>query len=139
MSKRILVVDDERHIVRLVKLNLERAGGYDVLTAYDGIEALGKVKTESPDMVVLDIMMPRMDGYEVLRNLQADPSCQNIPVIMLTGKDQDADFFKAWASGLRAYMTKPFDPQELLTFIQRIFEADQIGYGDDTDDSCFEV
>jgi two-component system, OmpR family, alkaline phosphatase synthesis response regulator PhoP len=122
MAKRILVVDDERHIVRLVQVNLERAG-YEILTAYDGIEALDKVKTESPDMVVLDVMMPRMDGFEVLKHLQADPRYQNIPVIMLTAKAQDADIFKGWASGVSSYLTKPFNPRELLVFVERIFQS----------------
>jgi two-component system alkaline phosphatase synthesis response regulator PhoP/two-component system response regulator VicR len=122
MAKKILVVDDERHIVRLVQVNLERAG-YEILTAYDGVEALEKVKSESPDMVVLDVMMPRMDGFEVLKNLQADPSYQNIPVIMLTAKAQDADIFKGWASGVSSYLTKPFNPRELLVFVERIFQS----------------
>ena len=121
-KKRILVVDDERHIVRLVQVNLERAG-YEVLTAFDGVEALEKVKTESPDMVVLDVMMPRMDGFEVLKNLQSDPGFQNIPVIMLTAKAQDADIFKGWASGVSSYLTKPFNPRELLVFVERIFQS----------------
>ena len=121
-KKRILVVDDERHIVRLVQVNLERAG-YEVLTAYDGVEALEKVKSEDPDMVVLDVMMPRMDGFEVLKNLQANPQTQNIPVIMLTAKAQDADIFKGWASGVSSYLTKPFNPRELLVFVERIFQS----------------
>ena len=121
-NRRILVVDVERHIVRLVQVNLERAG-YDVLTAYDGIEAMEKVKTESPDRVVLDVMMPRMDGFEVLKNLQADPRYQNIPVIMLTAKAQDAGTFKGWASGVSSYLTKPFNPRELLVFVERIFQS----------------
>jgi two-component system alkaline phosphatase synthesis response regulator PhoP len=121
-KKRILVVDDERHIVRLVQVNLERAG-YEVLTAYDGIEALDKVKSDMPDMVVLDVMMPRMDGFEVLKNLQSDPRFQNIPVIMLTAKAQDADIFKGWASGVSSYLTKPFNPRELLVFVERIFQS----------------
>lgn len=121
-KKRILVVDDERHIVRLVQVNLERAG-YEVLTAFDGVEALEKVKTEMPDMLVLDVMMPRMDGFEVLKNLQNDPRYQNIPVIMLTAKAQDADIFKGWASGVSSYLTKPFNPRELLVFVERIFQS----------------
>lgn len=122
MAKKILVVDDERHIVRLVQVNLERAG-YEVVTAYDGVEALEKMKTENPDMVVLDVMMPRMDGFEVLKNLQADPRYQDVPVIMLTAKAQDADIFKGWASGVSSYLTKPFNPRELLVFVERIFQS----------------
>ena len=131
-KKRILVVDDERHIVRLVQVNLERAG-YEVLTAFDGIEALDKVKNDDPDMVVLDVMMPRMDGFEVLKNLQSDPRFQNIPVIMLTAKAQDADIFKGWASGVSSYLTKPFNPRELLVFVERIFQSlDEPPPDDDT-------
>lgn len=122
MAKKILVVDDERHIVRLVEINLQRAG-YEVITAYDGVEALEKVKASKPDMLVLDVMMPRMDGFEVLQNLQADPSTSEIPVIMLTAKAQDADIFKGWQSGVSSYLTKPFNPRELLTFVERIFQS----------------
>jgi len=122
MAKKILVVDDERHIVRLVEVNLSRAG-YDVATAYDGVEALEKVEAEEPDMIVLDVMMPRMDGFEVLKRLQADPNTQDIPVIMLTAKAQDADIFRGWSSGVSSYLTKPFNPRELLTFVERIFQS----------------
>ncbi len=128
MAKNILVVDDERHIVRLVEVNLQRAG-YNVETAYDGVEALEKVKASKPDMLVLDVMMPRMDGFEVLQNLQADPDTADIPVIMLTAKAQDADIFKGWQSGVSSYLTKPFNPRELLTFVERIFQSIEEGPG----------
>lgn len=122
MPKKILAVDDERHIVRLVEVNLQRAG-YQVVTAYDGREALEKVKSEKPDLVVLDVMMPYMDGFEVLKNLKADPVLAEIPVIMLTAKAQDADVFRGWQSGVDCYLTKPFNPMELLTFVKRIFDS----------------
>lgn len=122
MPKKILAVDDERHIVRLVEVNLQRAG-YEVVTAYDGREALEKVQSENPDLVVLDVMMPYMDGFEVLKNLKADPATAEIPVIMLTAKAQDADVFKGWQSGVDCYLTKPFNPMELLTFVKRIFDS----------------
>lgn len=122
MPKKILAVDDERHIVRLVEVNLQRAG-YEVVTAYDGREALEKVKAETPDLVVLDVMMPYMDGFEVLKNLKADPATADIPVIMLTAKAQDADVFRGWQSGVDCYLTKPFNPMELLTFVKRIFDS----------------
>lgn len=122
MPKKILAVDDERHIVRLVEVNLQRAG-YEVVTAFDGKEGLEKVKSENPDLIVLDVMMPYMDGFEVLRNLKADPSTAEIPVIMLTAKAQDADVFRGWQSGVDCYLTKPFNPMELLTFVKRIFDS----------------
>jgi two-component system alkaline phosphatase synthesis response regulator PhoP/two-component system response regulator VicR len=120
--KKILVVDDERHIVRLVQVNLERAG-YQVVAAFDGKEALKKVSSEKPDLVVLDVMMPYMDGFQVLKQMKADAASKDIPVIMLTAKAQDADVFRGWASGVDMYLTKPFNPLELMTFVKRIFEA----------------
>ena len=125
-QKKILVVDDEKHIVRLVEVNLRRAG-YDVLKAYDGKEALEVVKNDQPDMVILDVMMPQMDGFEVLKHLRANPETTELPVIMLTAKAQDADVFKGWQSGVDSYLTKPFSPMELLTFVKRIFASSEEG------------
>jgi len=141
MAKKILVVDDERHIVRLVEVNLTRAG-YEIMTAYDGVEALEKVKADKPDMIVLDVMMPRMDGFEVLKRLQADAGTQDIPVIMLTAKAQDADIFRGWSSGVSSYLTKPFNPRELLTFVERIFQSLEDGGpggGDDDGETVWEL
>jgi len=122
VAKKILAVDDEKHIVRLVQVNLERAG-YEVVTANDGKEALEKVNEENPDLVVLDVMMPYMDGFEVLQNLRRNSATRDIPVIMLTAKAQDADVFKGWQSGVDCYLTKPFNPMELLSFVKRIFDS----------------
>lgn len=119
---KVLAVDDQVHIVRLIQVNLER-NGYQVVTAYDGEQALEKVKEENPDLIVCDVMMPRKDGFEVLREVKADPGTRNIPFIMLTAKAQDADVFRGWASGVDAYLTKPFNPQELLAFVKRVLEA----------------
>ena len=83
MALKILVCDDERHIVRLIQVNLERQG-YTVVTAYDGKEGLEKIKSEKPNLVVLDVMMPYMDGFEVLKNLRREPEFESLPVIMLT-------------------------------------------------------
>lgn len=130
MAKKILACDDEKHIVRLVQVNLERAG-YQVVTANDGKEALQKVEEEVPDLVVLDVMMPYMDGFEVLQNLRRNPSTRDIPVIMLTAKAQDADVFKGWQSGVDCYLTKPFNPMELLSFVKRIFDSMDGGAGGD--------
>lgn len=130
MPKKILACDDEKHIVRLVQVNLERAG-YQVVTANDGKEALQKVAEENPDLVVLDVMMPYMDGFEVLQNLRRSPATRDIPVIMLTAKAQDADVFKGWQSGVDCYLTKPFNPMELLSFVKRIFDSMDGGPGGD--------
>jgi len=129
MPKKILAVDDEKHIVRLVQVNLERQG-YEVVTANDGREALEKVASENPDLVVLDVMMPYMDGFEVLQNLRRDPKTRDIPVIMLTAKAQDADVFRGWQSGVDCYLTKPFNPMELISFVKRIFNSMSDGGAD---------
>lgn len=122
MAKKILAVDDEVHILRLVQVNLERQG-FTVVTASDGKEALEKVASEKPDLVVLDVMMPYMDGFEVLQNLRRSPLTRELPVIMLTAKAQDADVFKGWQSGVDLYLTKPFNPMELISFVKRIFSS----------------
>ena len=122
MAKKILAVDDEKHILRLVQINLEKAG-YEVVTGSNGREAIEKVRSEKPELVVMDVMMPEMDGFEALKQLKADPETADIPVIMLTAKAQDADVFHGWQSGADLYLTKPFNPMELLTFVKRIFDA----------------
>jgi two-component system alkaline phosphatase synthesis response regulator PhoP len=119
---KILAVDDEPHIRRLVQVNLERHG-YDVVTAADGKDALEKVASEKPDLVVLDVMMPYMDGFEVLQTLRKNPETRELPVIMLTAKAQDADVFRGWQSGADLYLTKPFNPMELISFVKRIFKS----------------
>ncbi|HVF11101.1 MAG TPA: response regulator [Abditibacteriaceae bacterium] len=121
MLKKILAVDDEKHIVRLVQVNLEKEG-FEVVTAGNGREALEKVAADQPDLIVLDVMMPEMDGFEALKKLKEDPETASIPVIMLTAKAQDKDVFEGWKSGADLYLTKPFNPQELITFIKRIFQ-----------------
>jgi two-component system alkaline phosphatase synthesis response regulator PhoP len=130
MPKKILAVDDERHIVRLIQVNLERAG-YQVATAYDGREALQKIEADKPDLVVLDVMMPYMDGLETLKRIRANPATRALPVIMLTAKAQDQDVFQGYSHGVDIYLTKPFNPIELLTFIKRIFSEQESGDDDD--------
>lgn len=119
---KILAVDDERHIARLVQVNLERQG-HQVTVAYDGEEALQKVAQERPDLIVCDVMMPRKDGFQVLTELKANPLTASIPVIMLTAKAQDADVFRGWSSGVDCYLTKPFQPTELINFVQRVLDS----------------
>ena len=119
MALKILVCDDERHIVRLIQVNLERQG-YTVVTAYDGKEGLEKIRAEKPNLVVLDVMMPYMDGFEVLKTLRREPETENLPVIMLTAKAQDKDVFEGYHYGADMYLTKPFNPMELVAFVKRI-------------------
>lgn len=119
---KILVCDDERHIVRLIQVNLEKQG-YQVVTAYDGKEGLEKVKAEKPDLLVLDVMMPYMDGFEVLKTLRREPETESLPVIMLTAKAQDKDVFEGYHYGADMYLTKPFNPMELVSFVKRIAQG----------------
>ncbi len=121
MAYKILAVDDEKHIVRLVQINLQKEG-YDVVTASNGREALEQVEREKPDLVIMDVMMPEMGGFEALQEMKANEATSTIPVIMLTAKAQDADVFEGWKSGADLYLTKPFNPQELLTFVKRILQ-----------------
>ena len=124
MARKILTCDDEKHIVRLIQVNLERQG-YEVVTAYNGAEALAAVAAEKPDLIVLDVMMPEMTGFEVLEELKKNPETENIPVIMLTARSQDADVLRGWQSGVECYLTKPFNPMELIAFVKRIFSMEE--------------
>ena len=119
---RILAVDDEPNIVRLIQVNLERHG-YQVETANNGAQALAKIKANRPDLLVSDVMMPEMDGMELLANVRRDPSLMDLPVIMLTAKAQDKDVLEGYTRGADMYLTKPFNPQELLSFVKRILSA----------------
>jgi len=122
MPLKVLVCDDERHIVRLIQVNLERQG-YNVVTAFDGKEGLEKIRSERPNLVVLDVMMPYMDGFEVLKTIRREPETENLPVIMLTAKAQDKDVFEGYHYGADMYLTKPFNPMELISFVKRIFNS----------------
>ncbi len=111
--QKILVVDDEPDIVEIVKTNLEGAG-FDVVVAYDGREGLGKVRSESPDLVILDVLMPEIDGWDVLTAIEAEPETAGLPVIMLTSKTEDADILRGLSEGAVEYFTKPFYPENLV-------------------------
>ena len=126
---RILAVDDEVNIVRLIKVNLERHG-FTVETANNGLEALNKIKESRPDMLVSDVMMPEMDGFELLANVRRDPTLMDLPVIMLTAKAQDRDVMEGYKTGADMYLTKPFNPAELIAFAKRILSSHSGGDDD---------
>ncbi len=119
---RVLVVDDEINIVRLIQVNLQRQG-YEVETANNGAQALAKIKESRPDLLVSDVMMPEMDGFELLANIRRDPTLMDLPVIMLTAKAQDADVMTGYRTGADMYLTKPFNPAELIAFAKRILSS----------------
>ena len=112
MAAKILVVDDEPSIVRLVTTTLE-ARGYEVVTAHDGMEAITEAKQYKPDLILLDIMMPHMDGREARKRLLADPVTKDIPVIHLSAVGDFEQQLKAVAGGVTDYITKPFTPSDL--------------------------
>jgi len=114
---KILVVDDEEPILELLRFNLEKEG-YQVCVAKDGQEALERVEKEQPDLLVLDVMLPGMDGLEVCRVLRLNPRFQQIPIIMLTAKGEEIDTVLGLELGADDYMTKPFSPRELLARIK---------------------
>ena len=122
MQKTVLVADDQPHIVRLIQVNLEKVG-YRVVTAADGLEALRKVREEIPDLVILDVIMPHKDGFEVLREIKHDPKLAHVPVIMLTVKTQNADIVEGLREGAEMYLPKPFHPKELVSLIRRALEG----------------
>lgn len=122
MKKSVLVVDDQPHIVRLIQVNLEKEG-FQVTTAGDGVEGLQKVREIRPDLVILDVIMPRKDGFEVLRDIKSDPELLDIPVIMLTVKTHNADIVEGLKEGAEMYLPKPFHPKELVSLVKRVLET----------------
>ncbi len=115
-SKRVLVVDDEPHIVELVKLYLTN-DGFGVDAAYSGTEALDKFRSNRPDLVVLDLMLPELDGWEVCRRIRRE---SDVPIIMLTARDDDVDKIVGLELGADDYLTKPFNPRELLARVKAV-------------------
>ena len=120
MSKgKILVVDDEIYIVHILDFSLGMEG-YEVITALDGDQALEKVKTEKPDLIVLDIMMPKLDGYEVCKGIKSNSATQHIPVILLSAKGRNVDQKMGFDVGADDYITKPFSPRKLVERINQL-------------------
>ena len=112
-KKKILLVDDEFELVEMIKFRLE-AGGYSVITAYNGQEALNKARQEKPDLIILDLMLPKIDGYKVCRMLKFDEKYRHIPIILFTARAQETDRDMGKEVGADAYIVKPFEPQELM-------------------------
>ena len=115
--KRILAVDDEPHILKLVAFSL-KSGGYEVLEATDGLSAISVAQAERPDLILLDVMMPALDGYEACRRLKADAATAEIPVIMLTAKTQAAEQKAGHEAGAVGYINKPFTPKDLVAQVR---------------------
>lgn len=117
--EKIMIVDDEKDLVSLLKLSFE-SENYGVVEAYNGHEALEKTRTEVPDLILLDISLPGIDGYEVCKRLRKDPATESIPIIMLTGKDEVSDKIEGLERGADDYVTKPFDINELKARVRTV-------------------
>ncbi len=117
-KKRILVVDDYPQVVEVLKIRLESAG-YDVLAAYDGQEALKVARNEKPDLILLDVLLPKINGYKVARFLKYDKKYKNIPIIMLTSRAKKADAELGIQAGANEYVFKPYNPPRLMQLIQK--------------------
>ena len=130
-SEKILVVDDEEHIIELLKFNLEN-NGYTVLSADNGIDALRIAKQEVPQLVLLDLMLPKMDGYDVCKEIRKDSSISNMPIIMLTAKGEELDKILGLELGADDYLTKPFSVRELIARVKAILRRTKVQQLDKT-------
>ena len=119
MKKRILVIEDENHISQLLKFILEK-NGFDVLQCYNGRDGIENARKEIPNLIVLDVMMPSMDGFEVAKKLGSIPETKSIPIIMLSSAAQFKDKVRGLESGAIDYIIKPFDKNELVEKIKKI-------------------
>lgn len=113
MSKKILIVDDEQNIVISLEFLMKREG-YEVSIASDGEEAVARIRAEQPDLVLLDVMMPRKGGFEVCQEVKSDPVLKAVRILMLTAKGRDTEVARGLAMGADAYMTKPFSTRDLV-------------------------
>ena len=129
MAKKLLVVDDDPSLLLAVSDTL-RAEGYEVVTARRGAEAMVRVAEALPDLIISDIRMPGMDGYALVRNLRAAPRTRLIPIVFLTAKDETADRIAGFRTGVDAYLTKPFEPEELAAVVKSILDRVQRTHAD---------
>jgi two-component system alkaline phosphatase synthesis response regulator PhoP len=129
MREKILIVEDEKDIIKMLEYNLKKEG-FRILSVQDGEDALDSANKEHPDLIILDLMLPGMDGLEVCRNLKGDTKTASIPLIMLTAKSQESDKIVGLELGADDYMTKPFSPRELIARIKavlrRVKEKDKL-------------
>ena len=120
-SGRVLVVDDSDVIRQLITMNLEMEG-FEVVTAVDGQDALDKVREARPDLVTIDVVMPRLDGFDTVERLRADPETRDLKVVMVTACAQEMDLKRGSQVGVDAYLTKPFDPDVLVRTVRELVE-----------------
>ncbi|MBD3245835.1 MAG: response regulator [Candidatus Omnitrophica bacterium] len=122
--RKVLVVDDEPHLLKITKLNLERTGKYEVRTLSDSTQTLAEVSSFQPDVILLDILMPDLDGFELCRQLKAGSATKNIPVIALSALDTDHDRQKMAELGAADFLIKPIEKQDLIDKIEGVLGRD---------------
>jgi DNA-binding response OmpR family regulator len=122
MAKRILIIEDDPAVLRAISYMLEKEG-YEVLTAVNGLEGLTKVKGENPDLLILDVMLPGIDGFEVCHRLRAEPQTAQLPILMLSAKGQAADKSMGLQVGANEYLTKPVERLVLLSKVEALLGA----------------
>jgi len=122
LARRILVVDDDDSIREVAQMSLEMVGSHEVITADCGADGLARARDDQPDVILLDVMMPELDGPATFERLQADPVTRDIPVILLTAKLQSADRARFAQLGVRAVLSKPFDPMTLADEVAEILD-----------------
>lgn len=122
MTKKIMIVDDEPNIVLSVEFLMKRAG-YEVVTANDGQQALDLLAQTDPDLMILDVMMPRKNGFEVCTEVRADPGRAKLPILMLSAKGRDVEVKKGLSLGASAYITKPFSTHDLVAKVAELLEV----------------
>lgn len=118
MSKKILIIDDEPELCKIVQVRLA-ANGYEAISAENGLEGLNKAVKENPGLILLDVMMPKMHGFDVLLKLKERPETKSIPVVMLTAKDDKESVSKAKSLGAKDYITKPFNREALMDTVRK--------------------
>lgn len=128
-GEKILVVDDEPHIVQLITFNLEK-NGYKVISADNGLDGLKMAKSELPQLVLLDLMLPELDGYDVCREIRRDNNISSMPVIMITAKSEELDKILGLELGADDYITKPFSVRELVARVKAVLRRTKIEYND---------
>ncbi|MEW5822360.1 MAG: response regulator [Cyanobacteriota bacterium] len=121
MSKKVLIVDDEKDIVETLQFILE-SEGLECVVAYDGEEALSLAKTQNPDLIVLDVMLPKINGYKVCRLLKFDAKYKHIPILMVTARTQEEDKIIGEETGANEYITKPFDIETITKLVKKYLE-----------------
>lgn len=123
MAKKILIIDDEPELVKAVQIRLV-ASGYEAEVAYDGTSGIDKVKEVKPDLILLDIIMPKMDGYEVCKKLMADPETKEIPITIFTASQERSLEAKCRKLGITDFITKPFETTDLLNMVNEILKGE---------------